>query len=63
MLFKDKVKKCFTCILNDKYYTGFMTVITIFALFGDDIRLLGSAKVFSLNFKSLFRRLTQFGTE
>ena len=28
------------CILNNKFYTFFMTVITVYALFGDDCRFL-----------------------
>jgi len=31
-------------ILDNKYYTAFMAVITLFALFGDDLRLVAFKK-------------------
>ena len=39
-----RFKAFLTKILENKYYTIFMTVITIYALFGDDIRLVGFSK-------------------
>ena len=31
-------------LLDDKYFTAIMTIVTIWALFGDDIRLLATEK-------------------
>lgn len=42
---KTKFLKVLERILENKFYTAFMTIITIFALFGDDIRLLIFPKV------------------
>ena len=39
-----RFKAFLTKILENKYYTIFMTIITIYALFGDDIRLVGFSK-------------------
>jgi hypothetical protein len=41
---KSKIKHYFMRILNNMYYTIFMTVITIYALFGDDLRLVVFSK-------------------
>jgi hypothetical protein len=37
---KNKCLVIINMILNNRYYTIFMTIITIYALFGDDFRLL-----------------------
>lgn len=32
--------KCMNCILDNKLFVAFMTIITLYALFADDIRIL-----------------------
>jgi hypothetical protein len=46
--------------LNWWVTTVFMTVLTVYALFGDDMRLLWSPKV---KFPIIFRKLTTFGLQ
>jgi hypothetical protein len=40
MTLKFKIKKIFNKIIDNNVYTFFMTVLTVYALFGDDLRLL-----------------------
>ena len=40
----ERIKFGMNWLLDDKYFTAIMTIVTIWALFGDDIRLLATEK-------------------
>ena len=40
----ERIKYGMNWLLDDKYFTAIMTIVTIWALFGDDIRLLATEK-------------------
>ena len=40
----ERIKFAMNWLLDDKYFTAIMTIVTIWALFGDDIRLLATEK-------------------
>ena len=40
----ERIKFAMNWLLDDKYFTAIMTIVTIWALFGDGIRLLATEK-------------------